>query len=94
MKDLNKIEETMYTAFFRWLKNKDNIELVRRCRLALYSPKNKAEKSFWFRFFEGDTGAWTVRDIENAVQTTNNKKYLQELIELSLENKSLKIYYS
>lgn len=55
----------------------------------------KTLKELWFKFFDGDTVATTIHDINSNIYCPKNNKYIRECMQLSVENpKELKIYFS
>jgi len=55
----------------------------------------RTEKQLWFKFFKGDTGATTVREIHSDLHSSVNCNYIKERMQLAIENsKGLQIYYS
>lgn len=53
------------------------------------------QKELWFKFFKGDTGATTVREIRSDLYSSVNSNYIKERMQLAIENpKELQIYYS
>ena len=56
-------------------------------------------KTIWFRFFNNDTGATTVHNIERDLNTLkncyqNNRQYMLDKIEIAVTEDSLKINFS
>lgn len=54
------------------------------------------EKSIWFRFFVGDTGATTISNIENTLNRRHgfaNYGYMLDCIEVGINSK-MEVYYS
>jgi hypothetical protein len=85
--DVEDIKYIMYGYFKAWLGNYiSDEELVN-------SVKRKLGTKY-FRFFKGDTAVNDSRSIKNSLKTRNNRDFLKENMEISLEEKSLEIYNS
>jgi hypothetical protein len=85
--DVEDIKRIMYGYFKAWLGNYiSDEELVN-------SVKRKLGTKY-FRFFKGDTAVNDSRSIENSLKTRNNRDFLKENMEISLEQNSLEIYNS
>jgi hypothetical protein len=73
-------------------------QLIKRLR-TVENKTRSGHKTIWFRFFGNDTAATTVNNIERALNTLpncyqNNRKYMQENIEMAVNENSLKINFS
>lgn len=56
------------------------------------------EEGLWWRYFEGDTGANTIRDVEKTLAlhpSHNNYKFMIEQMQMTGElNNEMKVYFS
>lgn len=60
----------------------------------LINGKN-TKKELWFKFFKGDTGATTIRNLDNYIYCNTNDDYIRECMHLSIDQpKGLQIYFS
>lgn len=56
---------------------------------------HKTLKGLWFKFFEGDTGATTITNLYNDIDSRVNPSYIFERMQIAIDNpKGLQIYYS
>lgn len=87
--------------FQRFLKHEDVAILVNNiCKLEKdiedqMKPKN--DESLWWKFSEDDTFAWDIDNMINDLslpRSHSNNKYVMELINDTIENKSLRVYFS
>ena len=63
----------------------------------IFSLKNnrRTEKGLWFRFFNNDTGATLIRNIEHWLDCPTNRESIREDFKITIDNpKGLQIYYS
>jgi hypothetical protein len=52
-------------------------------------------KNIWFRFYKGDTAATTIRDIQLQLQSTmRNQEHMIDKIEIAVNEKSLRVFFS
>lgn len=59
--------------------------------------KDKECMGLWFRFFEGDTAATTINNLENDLflpTQHNNREYIEEMIETIVKKGGIQIYFS
>ena len=55
----------------------------------------RTEKGLWFRFFNNDTGATLIRNIEHWLDCPTNRESIREDFKIAIDNpKGLQIYYS
>ena len=56
----------------------------------------KGNKSIWFRLFNGDTLATTIRSIENEFENpySNNYKHFFESVEIGVNETGMEVYFS
>lgn len=55
-------------------------------------------KNIWFRLFKGDTGAYTVGELENLLSQPpncyqSNQAYINECIQLGVSSNSIQVNY-
>jgi len=85
--DVEDIKNKMYNLFNAWLGNYiSDEELVNSIKRKLGTK--------YFRFFKGDTIANDWQGVQNSLKSKNNRDFLKENMEISLEEKSLEIYNS
>jgi hypothetical protein len=85
--DVEDIKNKIYGYFKAWLGNYiSDEELVNSIKRKLGTK--------YFRFFKGDTMVNDWRSIENSLKSRNNRDFLKENMEISLEENSLEIYNS
>jgi len=85
--DVEDIKNKIYGYFKAWLGNQiSDEELVNSLKRKLGTK--------YFRFFKGDTMVSDWRSIENSLKSRNNRDFLKENMEISLEENSLEIYNS
>ncbi|MDO6389262.1 hypothetical protein Q4E40_03925 [Pontibacter sp. BT731] len=72
------------------MNGKDTAVLI----AGLRELERKAGKELWFRFFDGDTGATTISDMEGyfASPAYPNFKSINESIRLALKSGQLEVY--
>ena len=73
-------------------------QFIKRLR-AIENKTRSGQKTIWFRFFKNDTAVTTLNDIERDLNTLpncyqNNRKYMQENIEIAVNENSLQINFS
>jgi hypothetical protein len=52
-------------------------------------------KNLWFKFYKDDTAATTIRDIQLELQSTMcNQEHMIDKMEIAVNEKSLKIFFS
>jgi len=102
-KDLIQYRHKAEDLFFRYDKGQiDLVELISGLRdIEDHARKNiggDPMASLWFRFFKGDTGATTIREIEhdlNLPDSHRNNKHMREQIKGSYDlNNEIEVYYS
>lgn len=86
-------KETDEHAFISELK-----KLERKARREL-TPKRQKDEGLWFRFFEGDPSATTIRNLEyhfvDGHGGVRNKNYFLECMELALQPETEpKVFFS
>lgn len=54
-----------------------------------------SDKGLWFKFYKGDTGVTTLKDLYNDIGSSKNNVYIQKCIKTAIDNpKGLEIHYS
>lgn len=107
MKNLNTQQtERLSKSIFYWFKQFQNnyvslqelIESLTDWENYLKRKENDQSKNLWFKFFNGDTEATTIKDLENGLNpqtsTKENRELLNDKIEIALKDNSLKINFS
>ena len=100
MRNYKKYRSTVLNLFQSFLAekiNKTNLmyELKKIERFDLQGKVLNTKKSLWFKFFDGDTGATDIQNIDYGIGNATNDKYYRECMQISIDNpKELKIYYS
>ena len=98
MRNYKKYRSTVITSFQSFLAGEktktelidDLVSIERKLKNGAYTTKG-----LWFRFFNGDTGATTIRNIENYIDCPTNRESIREDFRIAIDNpKELKIYYS
>ena len=98
MKDLTQYHFRAMEAFHKFLKNMDEDELISNlCSIQSHYRSWRSirgtDRHIWFRFFKGDTGAWTINDIMHDLKNTN-KTYLLENMQICVDTGEVEVYYS
>lgn len=100
MRNYKKYRSTVLTLFADFLAEKETkskliYELIKIQRFDLQGQVNKTEKSMWFKFFKGDTGATTINDLSNYIDCRTNREYIIDHMQIAIDNpKGFQIYYS
>jgi len=86
------IAENLYELFKLYLADKltpDQLvtNLQKLC-------KGKGNKSYWWRFFKGDTYANDWKSVRASLGSVKNSEYLNECMEIAINDKSIIVYYS
>lgn len=98
MRNYIKYRSTVIDLFQSFLAGKINeTELINGLtEIETHLKQDKSTlKGLWFKFFQGDTGATTIRDLENDFINYANDNYVKECMQMAIdEPKGLKIYFS
>lgn len=92
MKTIETVTTKLYELFEQYYQHKIYgaklvAELKKLCEC-------KGKKSYWWRFFEGDTLANDWQSVSNSLASPKNTIYLNECIEIALEQKGIIVLYS
>lgn len=97
MKTIEEIKPQAQLAFDSF-KNKvitANQLVIRLQYFERILTNGKGKKQLWFRFFNDDTLATDIDDINRNLSTTGkNHNHLIECIDIAVANQSLQIYFS
>lgn len=92
IKNEDTVRVELYNLFQLFMDNKidnakftDNIQAI--CR-------GKNYKSYWWRFFPGDTGANDWSSVRSSLLSEKNTEYLKECIEIALTERQMIVIYS
>lgn len=92
MKKIPIITENLYELFKLYLADKLTADqLVSNLQNLC---KGKGNKSYWWRFFQNDTGANDWQSVRASLGSVKNSKYLHECMQIAIEHKSIIVYYS
>jgi len=98
MRNYKKYRSTVIHCFISFLAGKENREdLIKNLLFieSLISKGKTTDKNIWFRFFEHDPIATTIIDLENAMQFTQDNNWINECMQIAIDNpKGFQIYYS
>jgi len=101
MKDLTQYKFESTVLIFNYLKDEDLDKLIkglRKIERHAYNNITKSkDKSLWFKFFKGYTGAMYISYIETVLKdgTQANKEYLLECFRLTTSlDQEIEVYYS
>lgn len=103
MKNHTTYRETIITMFRLYRANTVTLtELIEYIKIVNNSIKSKykypKDKGIWFRFFNNDTGATGLNDIQRDLSlfpTHCNYQYMIQCIDIAISNKKeFKIYFS
>ncbi len=92
MKNIETVTAKLYELFEQYYQHKifaDKFisELKKLC-------EGKGKKSYWWRFFSNDTLANDWQSVSNSLASPHNTIYLNECIEISLEQRGIIVLYS
>lgn len=89
-----KTIQRFVSAFQTFTVTKDEKELIQT--LKGLDRKNAKNQSYWFRFFDGDTGAYTPEKIENLLchSTANNRNFILECIGIGVALNEIQVCFS
>lgn len=92
MKNTEIVKAGLYLLFNEYRNNSlPNNEFIKRLK-RLCEGNNK--KTFWWRFFSNDTGANDGNSVAASLESKKNTEYLNECIDIALNEKSLIVFYS
>ena len=98
MRNYKKYRSVVLFSFHSFLAGeKTKTELINILTDIENELKNnrRTEKGLWFRFFNNDTGATTIRNIEHWLDCPTNRESIREDFRIAINNpKGLQIYYS
>lgn len=86
-------------AFHRYVKDNDKEVLLDTLKdveaylIEEYELDKSNGEGIWFRFFEGDTLATTIRNIEASLEN-QNRNYMLTMFEFAYRDASLQVYFS
>ena len=98
-KDLIQYHYKAMEAFHKFLKDEDKHELmfalcsIQRHYRSERSIQRTNKKSIWFRFFSGDTLAWTIDNIMHDL-ANHNRKFIVECMQICVDTGEIEVYYS
>ena len=97
-KDLIQYHFPAMEAFYIFLKDDNLNDLISRLRrienhYRRINEQDIDDKGLWFRFFRGDTGAWTINDIVGDLKSSN-KKYVMQCMQICCDTAEIEVYYS
>ena len=101
--DLTSKYKKRFLALFQEFLNKGIDNSIFLAKLYSFEMKIRNEHygnssvdcGLWFRFFNGDTGATTISNIENYFKgSMNNYNYFIECLNLAIESNELHVYFS
>lgn len=98
MKNLTQYHVRAIEAFSKFLKNKDDKELIDNlCAIQrhyrVWRSVRGTDRHIWFRLFKGDTIAWTINDIIHDLKDSN-RDYLLECMQICVDKSEVQVYYS
>ena len=98
MRNYKKYRSVVLFAFHSFLTGeKTKTELIDNLIAIERELKDGAytQKGLWFRFFNGDTGATTIRNIVNYIDCSTNGESIREDFRIAINNpKGLQIHFS
>ena len=98
MKNLKQYHIRTLDIFSKFLNNNDKDELISNlCQIQSHYRSWRGilgtDRHIWFRFFKGDTGAWTINDIMHDLKDSN-RTFLLECMQICVDKKEVEVYYS
>ena len=98
MRNYKKYRSVVLFSFHSFLAGeKTKTELINILVAIENELKNnrRTEKGLWFRFFNNDTGATTIRNIEHWLDCPTNGESIREDFRIAINNpKGLQIHFS
>lgn len=98
MKNLEYLVSVVLSKFESYINNTSTLTFL---ILSLMNIENQLKrkrkltnKELWFKFFNDDTGATTIYDLQRDLNNPTNRDYTIENIKHAIENKSLQVYFS
>ena len=92
MKNIKKVEKELYRLFTEYQTG--NIDDVLLSDSIINLCKGDGKKSYWWRFFNTDTGANDGYSVRASLNSYKNSLYLMDCIEIAIKEKSLIVLYS
>ncbi len=91
-KNTEAVKEKLYVLFEQYRNHKiDDSAFVDKLKRVCSGSGNK---SYWWRFFEGDTAANDWRSVSNSLESKHNTEFLNECIDIALTDRNVIVYYS
>ena len=98
MRNYKKYRSVVLFSFHSFLAGeKTKTELIDKLIAIERELKDGAytQKGLWFRFFNNDTGATTIRNIEHWLDCPTNRESIREDFRIAINNpKGLQIHFS
>jgi len=92
MKNSKTVLENLYELFKLYLADKlTPDQLVSNLQTLC---KGKGNKSYWWRFFQNDTGANDWQSVRASLGSFKDSQYLNECMQIAIKDKSIIVYYS
>ena len=92
MKNIELVKKGLYLLFNEFANNNlPDDEFVKRLQSLC---AGKGNKSYWWRFFPGDTLANDAAGVQSSLSQTKNREHLKECIDIALTEKQMIVYYS
>lgn len=92
MKNTETVKAAIYKLFNQFRMDEINDEKFISSLKTLC--KSRGNKSYWWRFFKGDTGANDAASCESCLSVPKNRQYLNQCIDIAIETGDLTVYLS
>ncbi len=92
MKNTETVKENLYKLFKQY--REASIDETQFIKAVTNLCKSRGNKSYWWRFFKGDTGVTDAYNLTLSLNSITNRAYIIECIDTALESKGLTVYHS